>query len=65
MPEPLWIYLMALLYFTKVSTCSSIAEVFTGASHDRLTRMLNGVAGLGNTLESGPCGCYLRWWAVI
>ena len=24
MPEPLWIYLMALLYFTKVSTCSTI-----------------------------------------
>jgi hypothetical protein len=28
MTEPLWIYLMALLYFTKVSTCSSRAEVF-------------------------------------
>ena len=23
MPEPLWIYLMALLYFTSVSTCSA------------------------------------------
>jgi hypothetical protein len=42
MPEPLWIYLMAVLYFTKVSTCSSIAEVFAEASHDCLTRMLNG-----------------------
>src|SRR5919197_6706386 len=42
MPEPLWICLMALLYFTKVSTCSSIVEVFTEDSHDRLTRMLNG-----------------------
>lgn len=42
MPEPLWIYLMALLYFTKVSTCSTIAEVFAKASHDCLTRMLNG-----------------------
>src|SRR5919108_356433 len=42
MPEPLWIYLMALLYFTKVSTCSTIAEVFAEASHDCLTRMLNG-----------------------
>ncbi len=42
MPKPLWTYLMALLYFTKVSTCSSIAEVFAEASHDRLTRMLNG-----------------------
>jgi hypothetical protein len=42
MPEPLWIYLMALLYFTKVSACSTIAEVFTEVSHDCLTRMLNG-----------------------
>jgi hypothetical protein len=29
---------MALLYFTKVSTCSSMAEVFAEASHDCLTR---------------------------
>src|SRR5919197_3299495 len=42
MPKPLWTYLMALLYFTKVSTCLSIAEVFAEASHDCLTRMLNG-----------------------
>jgi hypothetical protein len=33
---------MALLYFTRVSTCLSIAEVFAEASHDCLTRMLNG-----------------------
>jgi hypothetical protein len=32
---------MALLYFTKVTTCSTIAEAFDNASHDRLTRMLN------------------------
>jgi putative transposase len=42
MPEPLWIYLMALLYFTKVSTCSAIADAFDSASHDCLTRMLHG-----------------------
>ena len=42
MPKPLWIYLIALLHFTKVSTCSAIAEIFPKASHDRLTRMLNG-----------------------
>ena len=42
MPEPLWIYLMALLYFTKVSTCSTMANAFASASHDRLTRMLHG-----------------------
>src|SRR5262244_2090863 len=36
------IYLMALLYFTKVSTCSTIADAFDSASHDCLTRMLHG-----------------------
>lgn len=33
---------MALLYFTRVSTCSTIAEMFPDTSHDCLTRMLNG-----------------------
>src|ERR687888_1096521 len=42
MPKPLWIYLMALLHFTKISTCSAIAEIFPEAAHDCLTRMLNG-----------------------
>jgi putative transposase len=42
MPEPLWIYLSALLYFTNISTCSSMADAFDSASHDRLTRMLHG-----------------------
>ena len=42
MPEPLWIYLMALLYFTKLSTCSTMADAFDSASHDCLTRMLHG-----------------------
>ena len=42
MPEPLWIYLMALLYFTKLTTCSAIAGAFDSVSHDRLTRMLQG-----------------------
>ena len=42
MPEPLWIYLMALLYLTNVTTCSAIADAFDSVSHDRLTRMLQG-----------------------
>jgi Transposase DDE domain len=33
---------MAVLYFTKVSTCSTIADAFDSASHDCLTRMLHG-----------------------
>jgi hypothetical protein len=42
MPEPLWVYLMALRYFTKVTTCSAMADAFDSTSHDRLTRMLQG-----------------------
>jgi hypothetical protein len=42
MPKPLWIDLMALLYFARVSTCTTIAEAMADASHDRLTRMLHG-----------------------
>jgi putative transposase len=49
MPEPLWLYLMALLSFTKVTTCSAIAEAFDSASDDRLTRMLQGTWS-GHTL---------------
>jgi hypothetical protein len=40
MPEPLWIYLIALLYFTKLTTCSALADALDSVSHDRLTRML-------------------------
>ena len=42
MPEPVWIYLMALLYFTNMTTCAAIADAFDSVSHDRLTRMLQG-----------------------
>src|SRR5262245_53714815 len=42
MPEPVWIYLMDLLYFTNMTTCSAIADAFDSVSHDRLTRMLQG-----------------------
>jgi hypothetical protein len=42
MPEPLWVYLRALLYFTNITTCSAIADALDSASHDRWTRMLQG-----------------------
>ena len=49
MPEPLWIYLTALLYSTNLTTCSAIADAFDSASHDQLTRMLHG-SWSGHTL---------------
>jgi putative transposase len=42
MPEPLWIYLMALLYCTNLTTCVAISDAFDSVSHDQLTRMLQG-----------------------
>ena len=39
MPEPLWIDLMALQYFTRLTTCSAIADALDSVSPDRLTRM--------------------------
>src|SRR5215470_5351174 len=42
MPEPLWIYLMALLYFSNVTICSALADAFDSVSHDRVTCMLQG-----------------------
>jgi hypothetical protein len=42
MPKPLWLDLMALLYFTNIATCAAIADAFDRVSHDQLTRMLNG-----------------------
>jgi putative transposase len=49
MPEPLWIYLVALLYFTNITTCSAMADALDSASHDQLTRMLQGTWS-GHTL---------------
>jgi hypothetical protein len=40
---------MALLYCTNLTTCSAIADAFDSASHDQLTRMLNG-SWSGHTL---------------
>jgi hypothetical protein len=40
MPELLWLYLTALLYYRTSATCVAFAEVLPTVSHDRLTRML-------------------------
>jgi putative transposase len=42
MPEPLWLYLRALLYFTNITTCAAMADALDSVSHDQLTRMLQG-----------------------
>jgi hypothetical protein len=42
MPEPLWIYRMALRYFTSFTTGSAISDAFDSASHAQGTRLLQG-----------------------
>jgi hypothetical protein len=37
-----WLYLLALLYLTNMTTCSAIADACDRVSHDRVTRMLQG-----------------------
>jgi hypothetical protein len=40
MPELIWLYLTALLYYRTSATCVALAEALETVSHDRLTRML-------------------------
>jgi putative transposase len=42
MPELLWLYLTALLYYRTSASCVAFAEALQTVSHDRLTRMLQG-----------------------
>ena len=39
MPELIWLYLTALLYFRTSVTCVALAEALDTVSHDRLTSM--------------------------
>jgi putative transposase len=40
MPELLWLYLTALLYYRTSANCVALAEALETVSHDRLTRLL-------------------------
>jgi hypothetical protein len=42
MPELLWLYLTALLYYRTSGSCVALAEALETVSHDRLTRLLQG-----------------------
>ena len=55
MPEPLWIYLMALLYFTNVTTCLAIADAFDSVSHDRASITASATFGHSASPDSVTC----------
>src|ERR671924_357382 len=40
MPQLLWLYLTALLYYRTSVSCVALAEALEAVSHDRLTRLL-------------------------
>jgi hypothetical protein len=40
MPQLIWLYLTALLYYRTSATCVALAEALKTVSHDRLTRLL-------------------------
>jgi hypothetical protein len=42
MPELVWLYLTALLYYRTSASCVALAEALETISHDRLTRLLQG-----------------------
>jgi hypothetical protein len=42
MPELVWLYLTALVYYRTSGSCVAVAEALETVSHDRLTRMLPG-----------------------
>jgi hypothetical protein len=41
-PELIWLYLTALLYYRTSASCVALAEALATISHDRLTRLLQG-----------------------
>jgi putative transposase len=42
MPQLIWLYLTALLYYRTSVSCVALAEALETVSHDRLTRLLRG-----------------------
>jgi putative transposase len=60
MPELIWLYLTALLYYRTSATCVALAEVLQTVSHDRLTRMLQ-ADWSGQTLLEGACRTLFVW----
>jgi DDE superfamily endonuclease len=60
MPELIWLYLTAILYFRTSGSCVALAEALETVSHDRLTRMLQGDWS-GHTLLEGACRTLFTW----
>jgi hypothetical protein len=60
MPELIWLYLTALLYYRTSASCVALAEALQSVSHDRLTRMLQ-ADWSGHTLLESACRMLFVW----
>ena len=60
MPELIWLYLTALLYYRTSSSCVALAEALETVSHDRLTRLLQGDWS-GHTRLEVACRTLFVW----
>jgi putative transposase len=60
MPELIWLYLTALLYYRTSASCVALAEALETVSHDRLTRMLQ-ADWSGQTLLEIALGTLFVW----
>jgi DDE superfamily endonuclease len=60
MPELLWLYLTAVLYYRTSGSCVALAEALETVSHDRLTRMLQSDWS-GPTLLELACRTLFGW----
>jgi len=60
MPQLIWLYLTALLYYRTSASCVALAEALETVSHDRLTRMLQ-ADWSGHTLLELACRTLFVW----
>jgi DDE superfamily endonuclease len=60
MPQLIWLYLTALLYYRTSVSCVALAEALETVSHDRLTRMLQSDWS-GHTLLDVVCRTLFAW----
>jgi hypothetical protein len=60
MPELIWLYLTAMLYFRTSGSCVALAKALATVSHDHLTRLLQGDWS-GHTLLEGACRTPFTW----
>jgi hypothetical protein len=60
MPQLIWLYLTALLYYRASVSCIALAEALQTVSHDRLTRMLQ-ADWSGQTLLESVCRTLFVW----